>query len=222
MGTLDVAPSFNVEAFNCPYCGAFSKMSWEGLLSHLHQEHYTSHLGTSPVYVARCEYCKEDAFWLKLSDGEAAEGRMLIPDSSTAPMPHSNMPENVRYDYEEARLVASKSPRSSAALLRLAIQKLCIELGEKGRNVNDDIASLVKKGLPVEIQQALDIVRVVGNNAVHPGELSNDDVSEISTGLFELVNQIVEDRISRPKKLQAMFDKLPAGAREAIQKRDEK
>ena len=145
---------------------------------------------------------------------------MLVPENTTAPLPHPDMPDAVLFDYEEARLVAGKSPRSSAALLRLAIQKLCIELGEKGKNINDDIASLVRKGLPVEIQQALDIVRVVGNNAVHPGELSNDDVSEISTGLFELVNQIVEDRISRPKKLQAMFDKLPAGAREAIQKRD--
>lgn len=147
---------------------------------------------------------------------------MLIPESTTAPPPHPDMPEAVRYDYEEARLIANKSSRSSAALLRLAIQKLCIELGEKGRNINDDIVSLVQKGLPVEIQQALDIVRVVGNNAVHPGESSRGDVSEIAKGLFELVNKIVGDRISRPKKLQAMFEKLPAGVREAIQRRDGK
>lgn len=207
-----ITPSFRLAAFNCPYCRAYAQMRWA---------HLQAFSTMVPIHQSICSHCGEAAFWLAFVE-PLGEGRMLIPENTTAPLPYPNMPDVVLYDYEEARLVAGKSPRSSAALLRLAIQKLCIELGEKGRNVNDDIASLVKKGLPVEIQQALDIVRVVGNNAVHPGELSSDDVSEISTGLFELVNQIVEDRISRPKKLQAMFDKLPAGAREAIQKRDGK
>jgi hypothetical protein len=132
------------------------------------------------------------------------------------------MPETVRTDYEEAREIAGASPRAAAALLRLAIQKLCIELGESGENINDDIANLVRKGLPVEIQQALDIIRVIGNNAVHPGELQSDDVADVASSLFELTNQIVEERVSRPRKLQALFDRLPQGARDAIEKRDQK
>jgi hypothetical protein len=130
------------------------------------------------------------------------------------------MPDSVRYDYEEARKICSSSPRGAAALLRLAVQKLCQELGEPGKNINSDIASLVKKGLPVEIQQALDIIRVIGNNAVHPGELSPDDVSEVAASLFELINAIIEERISKPKKLQKLFDRLPKGAREGIENRD--
>jgi hypothetical protein len=95
-------------------------------------------------------------------------------------------------------------------------------MGESGENTNDDIANLVKKGLPVEIQQALDVVRVVGNNAVHPGELQPDDLADVASSLFELVNLIVEDRISKPRKVQALFSRLPKGAREAIDKRDGK
>jgi hypothetical protein len=60
----------------------------------------------------------------------------------------------------------------------------------------------------------------VGNYAVHPGELSKDDVAEVADNLFDLVNQIVEERISRPARHKALFDKLPARAREAIEKRD--
>jgi hypothetical protein len=130
------------------------------------------------------------------------------------------MPVDIRHDYEEARNVVQQSPRAAAALLRLCVQKLCKHLGEPGKNINDDIGSLVKKGLPVEIQQALDIVRVIGNNAVHPGEITPDDVAGVSSSLFELVNYIVEDRIARPKKLASMFTTLPGPALAGIAARD--
>ena len=120
----------------------------------------------------------------------------------------------------EAREICGASPRAAAALLRLSIQKLCKELGESGKNINNDIANLVLKGLPSQIQQALDIIRVIGNNAVHPGELNPEDVAEVAFSLFELTNQIVEEMISKPKKLEALFNRLPEGARDAIKRRD--
>jgi len=145
---------------------------------------------------------------------------MIEPVIQAAPQPHSDMPADVASDYREAMAVVSESPRAAAALLRLAIQKLCKDLGETGKNINDDIGSLVKKGLPLEVQQALDIVRVIGNNAVHPGALSSADVESVSASLFELVNYIVEDRISRPKKLAVMFSILPEAAKAGIASRD--
>jgi hypothetical protein len=93
-------------------------------------------------------------------------------------------------------------------------------LGEKGKNINDDIASLVSKGLPVEVQQALDFCRVIGNNGVHPGEIDLNDTPEVAHSLFSMVNFIVEDRISRPKKVAELYGKLPEAARAAIAKRD--
>jgi hypothetical protein len=130
------------------------------------------------------------------------------------------MPEEVRKDYEEARTIVAQSPRGACALLRLAVQKLCAELGEPGRNINDDIATLVRKGLSVEVQQALDTLRVIGNNAVHPGEMDLTDDTETASALFELLNFIVEDRIAQPKKRAEIFSKLPPKAVAAIEKRD--
>ena len=123
-------------------------------------------------------------------------------------------------DYEEASTILDPSPRGAAALLRLGIQKLCKHLGEKGDNINEDIAALVQKGLDHRVQQALDIVRVVGNNAVHPGQIDLKDNRATAEQLFGLANLIAEIMITQPKHVASLYDTLPENARKAIQKRD--
>jgi Domain of unknown function (DUF4145) len=140
--------------------------------------------------------------------------------TENAPLPHEDMPEDVKADYIEARSICKLSHRGAAALLRLAIQKLCAHLGEKGASINDDIGSLVKKGLPIQIQHALDVVRVTGNNAVHPGELRVEEKPEVVSALFGLVNLIVENRIAEPKRIQSLYDSLPKNALRGIEERD--
>ncbi|NOD30024.1 DUF4145 domain-containing protein [Ruegeria atlantica] len=132
------------------------------------------------------------------------------------------MPKNVREDYYEAALILDASPRGAAALLRLGLQKLCVHLGEPGKHIDTDIASLVSKGLDVRVQQALDAVRVIGNEAVHPGSIDLRANRETAEMLFQLMNLIVEKMISEPKHVQSVYDKLPQTKREAIERRDQK
>ncbi|MFN3161246.1 MAG: DUF4145 domain-containing protein [Rubinisphaera brasiliensis] len=129
------------------------------------------------------------------------------------------MPTDVLKLYEEAAAIFSQSPRAAAALLRLAIQVLCLEVGESGKNINQDIASLVQKGLPEIVQQSLDVVRVTGNNAVHPGQIDADDPAVVES-LFGLVNVIVEYMIAMPKRVSGLYSSLPANAVDAITRRD--
>jgi len=56
---------------------------------------------------------------------------------------------------------------------------------------------------------------------VHPGEIDLNDTPEIAHNIFEMINFIVEDRISRPKHIKKLYERLPEGARGAIEKRDE-
>jgi hypothetical protein len=133
------------------------------------------------------------------------------------------MPGDVKQDYEEARSIVAISPRGAAALLRLAVQKLCKHLGEPGENINADIASLVKKGLPEAVQQALDSVRVVGNNAVHPGQIDFTDNSAIASGPFAMVNFVCENRITQPKMISQFYQAtVSVDTRGHIAKRDNK
>ncbi|WP_291206905.1 DUF4145 domain-containing protein [Hyphomonas sp.] len=162
--------------------------------------------------VSECFNCHQISLWLY--------NKLLWPQHGEAPLPSSDLPENIKRDYDEASVILNASPRGAAALLRLCVQKLCKELGEKGKNIDEDIAALVKKGLDIRVQRALDVVRVVGNNAVHPGQIDLSDDRATAEELFKLVNLIVEIMISQPKHIEEMFARLPETALKAIERRD--
>jgi len=210
-----IAPEFSKKAFHCPYtqCGAYANQSWR-TVAWLLPPLQNQYIQVSNFNLAVCDHCDQFSIWV--------DQKLVFPFIRTAPAPHPDMPDNIREDFDEARAVFSSSPRSSAALLRLAIQKISISLGLPGKNLNDDIGELVKQGLPVQVQQSLDIVRVVGNNQVHPGVLDVRDDASMATTLFELVNIITEDRIARPKQIAVLYAKLPEGARKQIEERDAK
>jgi len=146
---------------------------------------------------------------------------MISPVSGSVMPPNSDLHKDIQEDYHEARSILSRSPRGAAALLRLCIQKLCQQLGLPGKDLDDDIGTLVGEGLPVRIQKALDIVRVIGNNAVHPGVLDITDDIETASKLFELVNHIAYSTITQPKEIEGLYTtKVPEAQKERIEKRD--
>jgi hypothetical protein len=162
--------------------------------------------------VSRCFNCNDVALWI--------DDRLMWPRRGEAPLANPDLPDELRADYDEASTILDLSPRGTAALLRLAIQKLCMHLGEKGKNLDEDIASLVSKGLDPRVQKALDVVRVIGNNSVHPGQIDLRDDRATAEKLFGLVNLIADIMITQPKHIDEMFQGLPEGARKAIEKRD--
>jgi hypothetical protein len=217
-----VAPAMNRRAFHCPHCLVYAQQAWWHLL------HSSGHGGyvASNIYKGKCLNCRELTYWwtADINHGTTAEPHyalMVIPEGSTgAPLPHPDFPEEPKADFQEARAIVDRSPRGATALLRLAVQKLCQALGEPGKNLNTDIAALVRQGLLPGVQQALDSLRVIGNNAVHPGQLDLRDDVDTATALFDLLNYIVEQMITRPKELQGIYGRLPPDALAAIQARD--
>jgi hypothetical protein len=205
-----VPPARAARAFNCPLCGAYSAQHWNelGTLNGMGGFTPESHVASST-----CLHCKGVLYWF--------DTRIFEPSVSVGPPPSPDLPERVTTVYVEAASVASNSPRAAAALLRLSVQILCAELSSKER-LDDQIADLVGRGLPVQVQRALDVVRVVGNNAVHPGEIALADDQDTVAALFGLVNAIATELISRPAELEAMYGSLPESIRVRIEKRDAK
>jgi Domain of unknown function (DUF4145) len=227
-------PSLSETAFNCPHCSAFATQKWARAVAEPVREGLAP---TNPLAIAEavgvgradkphsfgpstvvkdhwfafCERCGMESAWL----GD----RMIYPDAGGGAPPNPDLPDGIHADYLEAQGIVGRSPRGAAALLRLCIQKLCRHLGEKGKDLNTDIASLVRKGLPTEVQQALDAVRVIGNEAVHPGQMDLTDDRQTADTLFKLVNLVTQRMISDPKEVQEVYEGLPQSARDAINKR---
>lgn len=241
-----IPPSTGRSSFNCPHCHALAGQEWyilragkaeeieqgtfvltdaeernvmEFIASNIpflwEKEDYEGYeFELHNASIAKCFSCKYISFWV----GE----NLIYPIVGNAPPPNSDLPDDIRRDYNEASSILDRSPRGAAALLRLAIQKLCKHLGQSGENINDDIAQLVSDGLDPRIQKALDAIRVIGNNAVHPGHIDLKDDRETGETLFHLVNVITDKMISGPKMIDQMYESLPGDVRRKIAKRDSK
>ena len=211
-----IYPKHGESAYNCPLCGAYAKQHWYLTTKATKSHHGLSTHGTiDNNTISECDHCGEHSFW--------QGGKMIFPYSGTAPLPNPDLPDDIKGDYTEARNIIELSPRGAVALLRLAIQKLCVHLGENGQNINADIGNLVKKGLPMKMQKALDSVRVVGNNAVHPGVIDLKDDIEIARKLFAFVNIITDVMITQPNEIDKFYDEtIPENLKNAIDRRDGK
>jgi len=202
------APTFQKSAFHCPACNAYASQIWY----EAHVCHKGGFTKIEDTYICACMHCSDRSIW--------NEGKMIYPKSSPAPLPNPDLPEEIKTDYNEARDIIAQSPRGACALLRLCVQKLCAFLGESGKDINGDIASLVHKGLNPKIQMSLDIVRVIGNEAVHPGQICLRDQPATATQLCSLINVITEAMITQPKAIESLYAVLPESKLQQIQKRD--
>ena len=139
-----IAPEFNKDGFHCPLCGTYAHMTWSRLSNSVRSSDYHESL---------CSYCSKPSLWRvnKYSTTQFGkrpeETELLFPDNGLAALPEDDMPEDVKADYVEAARIFSKSPRGSAALLRLALQKLCKHLGEEEKNINTDIRNLAANNI---------------------------------------------------------------------------
>ena len=240
-------PLFHKEKFKCPNCKVFAKQEWTdaGKLSvnfiWTVKQSYLNYRENFPDYVQStvkefceilnnsltkhvdnliakklsfsvCQSCSETSVW--------HNKEMIYPRLTPFSDPNEDMNDEIQQYYREAALIYKDSPRASAALLRLCVEKLCRQLGEKG-DLNQCISNMVKnKELSHQIQQALDYCRVIGNNAVHPGEIEIEEDTDQVSSLFSLINDIAYEMLTKPKELNEKYSSLPPKSLQQIQNRD--
>lgn len=208
------APNKDLSFYTCPHCKTVSQMDSERNVFGEGDDGYIQYETDNILYIHKCTNCGKKIIW--------CDDEYIYPETN-AITANPDMPLSVMSLFNEAGLIISKSPRAACALLRLAIEKLCSELGADEGSIDKNIAKLVRDGLPHRIQQSLDIVRVVGNKAVHPGQIDlNVDDRTTAEQLMKLINIIVERTISEDKTINCLYESLPQNIKESIQKRDNK
>jgi hypothetical protein len=204
-------PAYDSETFTCPHCGVLGVHAFDRNVDNVQNNVVGRALCRNPE-------CLKVTLWL--------HGKLVYPVGG-GPEPHVEMPGEIKETFEEARSISGLSPRAAAALLRLAVEQLSKHVAaaepdvDADASLNELIGEFVAKlGLHRQTQRALDVVRVIGNNAVHPGQIAVHDRPETVAQLFALVNFIVDDLISKPRALEEMYSDLPEGAREQVERRD--
>lgn len=219
-----IYPEYLVWEFHCPHCQVYANQNWS--LIETSNRRITNHYKrrnnkiedfeeeiSQDRMISKCGHCKDLTFWF--------EENIVYPKNIPVTQSNEDLDDDIKKDYMEASIIFNDSPRASAALLRLALQKLCKQLWEKGENINDDIWELVKKWLSPMIQKSLDSLRIVWNNAVHPWEINLDEDRSKVLKLFELINFIADKMITEPKEIDNFYDEtLPESSKVAIEKRD--
>lgn len=204
------SPAYKATSFNCPFCNAYARQIWFDARNFSFNANVRKDVDLTVFCF--CSHCDKYSIW--------HQEQMIYPDYAGIEQPNDDLNNDIISDYNEAASIIYKSPRGAAALLRLAVQKLCKQLGEPGRDINTDIGNLVKKGLSPTIQQALDVLRVIGNESVHPGQLDLRDDPETAETLFRILNKIAETMITEPRQIKDIYDKIPAEKKKAIENRD--
>lgn len=246
----DHEPEYRSDKFKCPHCGVISQQRWfdedsassitNQIINHTYYEYrsgvddyqqnaikgFISTVGReiksglknfipSSFSISTCASCNDISLWVNR--------RIVYPNSNSITPPNEDLDADIQSLYNEASNIFNASPKGSTALLRLALQNLLKQIGKEGKNINNDIKELVAEGLSVKIQQALDLVRVVGNNAVHPGQIDLDDDKKVAIKLFHLVNFIANELITKPRELEELYtDVVPDETKEHIKQRDGK
>ena len=131
------------------------------------------------------------------------------------------MPDSVKDLYIEASNIFSDSPRGGSAILRMALQHLIRHFGVQEKRLDHAIRELAKRtDFNEYVVKAADAIKITGNKAVHPGELSDADIDEIGSKMFGLLNYLVRQGITEPKKISDIYEQLPDVPRKQAELKD--
>lgn len=162
---------------------------------------------------SRCYSCGEVSLWL----GD----RIIHPRNVVVVPMNDDLPSKCKAIYKEASGCLEASPRAACALLRVCLEQMLTDLKVAGKSLDKKIATLVAdNAIPKKLQQALDVVRVTGNDAAHLGLMDNIDNKETAISLFNLVNVIADMLISQPKSIDMLYNALPEDKLKGIAARD--
>ena len=190
-------PEFYSNTFKCPHCKVVSQQRWDSITTfHVKGHNYVkgeiniqTRKDGKNFHMSICDRCSIPSFWL--------EEDMIYPISNPYPEPNDDLSEQAKIMYNKAASVATICSEAACAMLRKVLEIMLNDIGKSG-TIYKMIGDLKKEGLDDDLVDDLNIVRVIGNQAVHPGTIDFNDTVEVDM-LFELINDLSDVLITKPK-----------------------
>jgi hypothetical protein len=151
-------------------------------VTYVYQKHSQSlKVKMANLHLSSCPSCTGFALW--------------VGERLTFPINLDKTPALAEEDFEEAAAILNKSPRGATALMRVCIQKLVPLLKQNGKYLDTSMSSLVRKGLEVDIQQAMEVLQILGNDLVQPTNLNTQEDKEMALRFVDSLKAILERRM---------------------------
>ena len=185
----------------------------DNVLAYEYQEHPRNlKVKLLNLHVSRCYNCKGFTVWVRdklvfpirgdepraniVVEGEFEEAVVdvqargeNIQQSDEHVQDNAEEIDEASEDFEEAAAFLNKSPGAAAALIGVCIQKMMPLLKQTGKNLDENISLLVRKGLEVEIRQATDVLQVFRKNPRQESQVDLRDETAIATSLKEILER---------------------------------
>ncbi|MFF2842333.1 hypothetical protein [Paenarthrobacter sp. NPDC057981] len=233
------APKYLNPSFACPLCGALAAQEWRDLYvsngkggfryledrRRLDMKPAAGPQFIDPRWAAsECYACGNQSIWL--------HGSLVYPDPLSARVavahaPHEEMPADAADLFREAVAVLPFSRRAAAALCRASMERLVKFLDPEcpRRAKLDERLVRLEGRLSTSTIDLLNVLRHVGNTALH-GEQDGDgsatiyideDDETIAETFFLVINTLVDELITKPRRTAELYGALPEGVRNAYE-----
>ncbi len=81
--------------------------------------------------------------------------------------------------------------------MRVCIQKLVPLLEDNGKELNQRVSSLVRKGLEMEMQQAMDVLQVLRSDPAQLTHLESQADKKTALRFLDFLKEVLERRMSQ-------------------------
>jgi hypothetical protein len=143
--------------------------------------------------------------------------QLVWPKGTTSLESTLDASADVPEDSRKISQTLDASLRGAAALLRVATEKLCKELGDSEQQPRPAITPLLQEEVDARVLKVLEAMRVIESNAMPSDHVSVRDDRATAETLSGLVNLICEKMMIEPRQLQALYTKVREGAQNGIE-----
>lgn len=188
-----------MSGFTCPFCG--NTMSLDSGTQAVYGINFNNvgkpyHLSNPYLHITiyRCpnDNCKKETIIAKGIDGYIENRTVNIyPEAIYSHFP-DYVPASIRADYEEACMIANKSPKAAATLARRCLQGMIRDFwGITGKKNLFEEIDAIKDKIPPAQWKAIDAIRKIGNIGAHM-EQDVNLIVELTTDEADQLIRLIE------------------------------